>query len=122
MKRMALLKTALASSIAMTSLTVVGCTVDVYDSQPRPEVVEYAPAPDQEVAVVEAPPQVVYEEPPPPPEVGVVWIQPEYVQIGGRYELRHGHWDRPPRGHSRWVASHYEHGQRGYIYVSGRWD
>ena len=77
---------------------------------------------DQEVVVADAPPDVVVEEPTPQPEVGVVWIQPEYVVVGGRYELRHGHWGRPPQGHTRWVASHYEHGSRGYVYVGGRWD
>jgi hypothetical protein len=118
-----LLKTTVAASIAVTSLMIAGCTVDVYNSAPQPQVVEYAPPPPQaEIVVAEPPPEVAYEEPPPAPEVGMVWIQPEYIQIGGRYELRHGRWDHAPRGHSRWVASHYEHGSRGYVYISGRWE
>jgi hypothetical protein len=123
MKRSTLLSTTLAGSIAATALAAAGCSLDVYDSQPEPRAVVYQQAPpDQEVVVAEAPPEVVYEQPPPQPEVGVVWIQPEYVQIGGRYELRHGRWDHPPQGRNRWVASHYEHGSHGYVYVSGRWD
>jgi hypothetical protein len=124
MKRTTLVKTTVAGSIAAVALAAAGCSLDVYTAQPEPRAVVYeeAPPPQQEVVVAEAPPAVVYEEPPPQPEVGVVWVQPEYVQIGGRYELRHGHWDHPPRGHNRWVASHYEHGSRGYVYVGGRWD
>src|ERR1700722_7665409 len=122
MKRMTLHRTVLAASMAMISLAVAGCTMEIYQDQPRPVVVEETPHPEQEVVVTDAPPQVVYEEPPPPPEVGVIWIQPEYVLIGGRYELRHGHWDHPPRGRNRWVASHYRHGDHGYVYVGGRWD
>jgi hypothetical protein len=119
MKRVTLINTTLAAAIALPALLICGCSVDVYSPQPA-VVVEAAP-PDQEV-VVEPPPPVVYEEPAPAPEVGMVWIQPEYVVVGGRYELRHGRWDRPPAGHGRWVASHYEHGEHGYVYVAGRWN
>jgi hypothetical protein len=122
MKRLTLHNAAVTSAISMATLAVVGCSVDVYSPPPRQVVIEQSAPPDQEVVVTEAPPTVVYEAAPPPPEVGVIWIQPEYVLVGGRYELRHGHWDHPPQGHNRWVASHYEHGPRGYIYVSGRWD
>jgi hypothetical protein len=122
MKRITLRKTALAASIAFASLATAGCTMELYQEQPAPVVVEESPQPDQVDVVADPPPQVVYEEAPPQPEIGVVWIQPEYIQIGGRYELRHGHWDHPPQGHHRWVASHYNHGGRGYVYVAGRWD
>jgi hypothetical protein len=112
-------KISLAAAMAMA---IAGCDVAVYSPQPQPQAVVYAAPPDQQVVVADAPPPVVYEQAPPPPEVGVVWIGPEYVWSGRQYELRHGHWDHPPQGHRNWTASHYEHGQHGYVYVAGRWD
>jgi len=111
----------LKGSLTLAALVLGGCTFDAYFAPPPAVVVETAP-PDQGAVVVEAPPEVVYEAPPPQPEAGVVWIQPEYVLAGGRYELRHGHWDHPPQGRNHWVASRYERGAHGYVYVAGRWN
>lgn len=121
MKRIHLNNAAMAASIAL-ALAAAGCTLEVQGPQPTAVVEEDPQPPDQEVVVADPPPPIVYEEAPPPPEVGLVWIGPEYVQIGGGYRLRHGHWDHPPSGHNRWVASRYRHGSHGYVYVAGRWE
>jgi hypothetical protein len=122
MKNTIFLKTSLVASIAMTSWMIAGCN-QAPAAAPEAAAAPAAAAPDQTVEVDQAPPQVVYEAPPPAPAiVGSVWIQPEYIQVGGQYQLRHGHYDQPPQGHTRWVASHYEHGAHGYAYIAGRWD
>jgi hypothetical protein len=32
-----------------------------------------------------------------------------------------GHWVRPPRPHATWVPGHWDHDNRGYFWIEGRW-
>jgi hypothetical protein len=122
MKRATLLKTTLSASLLAGTMLAAGCSSSVVGGQPGSTVIETPPTPDRDIVVAYAPPQIVLEDPTPQPELGVVWIEPEYAVFGGRYELLHGHWSRPPQGRARWIASHYELGDRGYVYFGGRWD
>jgi hypothetical protein len=100
---------------------------------PPPVVATPSPAP---VVVVPPPPVpaateiVVNEAPPPPPapEViierpgsGYVWIAGYWGWENGRRQWFRGHWERPPRGYSTWVAPRWEHRPHGYVYVRGYW-
>jgi hypothetical protein len=125
MKHMQLMKSVLMAAAAMTFLTAAGCSSQTTGLTPDAAALDDypVPAPAQDTAVADPPPRLIYEEPAaPPPQPGVVWIQPEFVLFGGGYELRHGRWGHPPQGRTRWVASHYEHDSRGYVYIGGRWD
>lgn len=78
-----------------------------------------------------APAGVVYADvQPPAPEVDVVGVAPGpgYVWIAGHHVWRSGHYvwlggrfELPPRGHSRWVAGHWQRSRRGWYFVEGHW-
>jgi len=64
--------------------------------------------------VVETRPLVVVDTPPPRPRrravmavrPGFVWVDGYWVNVGGRWAWRDGHWERA---------------RAGYVYVQGRW-
>jgi WXXGXW repeat (2 copies) len=94
-----------------------------------------APAPPPPVVMSTPPPYsgevIIADSAPPPPMVETVYAAPgpDYVWIGGhwgwqgrwvwlagRYE-RHPHW-HPGGG---WEAGHWDHRDRGYVWVEGHW-
>src|SRR4029078_4381534 len=63
--------------------------------------------------IVETPPVVLFDTPPPrprrhavmPARAGFVWVDGFWVNVGGRWAWRDGHWER---------------GRNGYVYAPGR--
>ena len=55
------------------------------------------------------------------PFTGAVWIGPEWVWRGGRYECVPGYWARPQRHGAIWVTGHWKYNRRGYVWVPGHW-
>ena len=120
----------LLAGLGLLALGAVGCSVDVYAPPPRERVVvEEAPPPpppgpyvEDSVVVEDAPPEPQYEDPGPQPGVGFVFVTGEYVRVGDHWEWHRGHWDRPPEGRHRWVASRYERRGGGYVRITGHWE
>lgn len=82
---------------------------------PRP------PAPPPPVVIVQPPPPPRYEHPGHRPSRDVVWVDGYWAWRGNRYEWVSGRWDRPPNGHGKWKAPHYERRGNTYIFIEGRW-
>jgi WXXGXW repeat (2 copies) len=70
-------------------------------------------------AVRERPREVVYVRPAPPSREHI-WISGDWFWIGGRYEWREGHWDRPRHG-ATWRDGHWQQTRRGWKWVPGHW-
>jgi hypothetical protein len=49
-----------------------------------------------------------------------IWIEPEWVWRGGRYENVQGYW-APPRPGYRYSAGYWRHSRRGEMWVGGGW-
>lgn len=56
-----------------------------------------------------------------PPYGGAVWVGPEWVWRGGRYECVPGYWAHPRRAGAIWVPGHWKYSRRGYKWVPGHW-
>jgi hypothetical protein len=73
----------------------------------------------------------VNDAPPPPrreviverdrPGRDYVWVAGYWGVRGGRRDWIPGHWERPPHPHMTWVEPRWEHRDRGYVFVEGRW-
>ncbi len=98
-------------------------------SSPTPAasvVVPSTPAPtlatEQELVVLEAPPAPPEAEVrTPPPGPGHVWISGYWGWENGRRQWFRGHWERPPRGYTVWVAPRWEQRPNGWAFVRGYW-
>jgi len=56
------------------------------------------------------------------PFSGAVWIGPEWVWRGGRYDCVPGYWAKPQhRKQHRWIPGRWKYSRRGYVWVPGRW-
>ena len=77
-----------------------------------------SPAP---IVIVQAPPPPRREYPGYRPAPDYVWIDGYWVWRGRGYEWVPGRWDRPPHGHGRWNAAHYERHGNSYIFIEGSW-
>jgi hypothetical protein len=73
-----------------------------------------------EVVVRVAPPAVVVEHPG-PARHGEVWIAGYHRWDGRRYVWVPGHYEVPPREHSRWVAHRWVHRNDGWVLEEGHW-
>ena len=69
--------------------------------------------------VRERPAEVVYVRPAPPSREHI-WITGDWVWVGGRYEWREGHWERPRQG-ARWETGHWQDTGRGWKWIPGHW-
>jgi len=69
--------------------------------------------------VRERPTEVVYVRPAPPSREHI-WITGDWVWVGGRYEWREGHWERP-RPAARWENGHWQETSRGWRWIPGHW-
>lgn len=81
-------------------------------------------APAAAQPAIEAPPPA----PPRPSEVitaqptpEAVWIQGYWAYASRGYAWVPGHWEIPPREHSRYVAAHWERQGNRYTFVNGVW-
>ena len=68
-----------------------------------------------------APPPLRYEVRPPMPGPGYAWVYGYWFWSGGRYEWRHGVWQRPPYAGAYWAHPHYDHYRQGWAYHEGYW-
>jgi hypothetical protein len=132
MKRIALIVASLAVPVVLALLmTLTGCgderrghSRETRDRSPeRREPVHVAqPQPQQEYVIVrEAPPPPVVERRPSAPSREYIWIDGYWNWNGDKYVWERGHWARPPRERTVWVAPRYERHERGYRYTPGQW-
>jgi hypothetical protein len=52
---------------------------------------------------------------------GAIWIGPEWVWRGGRYECVPGYWSKPHHYGAVWVPGHWKYSRHGYKWVPGHW-
>ena len=52
---------------------------------------------------------------------GAVWIGPEWIWRGQRYECVPGYWARPHHYGAIWVPGHWKYTRREEIWVTGHW-
>jgi WXXGXW repeat (2 copies) len=69
-----------------------------------------------------APPPLRYEVRTPMPGPGYAWVDGYWFSNGGRYEWRHGVWQRPPYAGAYWNHPHYDHYDKGWAMHEGHWD
>jgi len=104
----------LISSLCVAVMYTAGCYVET-----GPAV---APAADGEVVVADPPPPpapVVEPPPPPAPAPDMIWVAGAHRWDGRGYVYDRGHYERPPRAGSRYVAGHWEARGRGKVWVNG---
>ena len=56
-----------------------------------------------------------------PPFAGAVWVGPEWVWRGNRYECVPGYWAKPHRHNAVWIPGHWKYSRKGYKWVPGHW-
>lgn len=56
------------------------------------------------------------------PFSGAVWVGPEWVWRGSRYECVPGYWAKPRRHNAVWIPGHWKYSRRGYRWVPGHWN
>ena len=82
----------------------------------------WAPAGDQEIEYLPAPPAADDLQPPgPPPSQDQMWVPPCYYWDQIKYTRRPGYW-LAAQSNWVWVPSHYVWTPRGYVFVAGHWD
>jgi WXXGXW repeat (2 copies) len=74
-----------------------------------------------DVFVAVAPPHAVVEVRPVRPGPGYVWTAGYHRWDGHGYVWVPGGWVRPPHPHAHWVAAHWVHRPRGWVFVEGHW-
>jgi hypothetical protein len=110
------MKRTLVGPIALCSLFVfTSCTTRTYYRSPRR-------AQARVVYVDVAPPDPVVEVVSVAPDAGYVWIPGHYRYDRGTYLWVGGRWDYPPRGRTVWVTGRWQRSDRGWYWVSGRWN
>jgi hypothetical protein len=106
----------LISSLCVAAACLAGCYVETEPAG--------APVAEGEVVVADPPPPPppVAEAPPAPGPPGTVWVAGAHRWDGHAYVWERGHYDRPPRAGSGYVAGHWEQrGNRGKVWVNGHW-
>lgn len=114
-----ILESVLAATAAVALPICVGC--EHHHAHETVYVQESAPAPGY-VVTTAPPPPIVVEPQPVAPATGYVWVDGYWHWTGHEYAWHKGYWAVPPHGYHRWVAPRYEHHEREYHYVPGRWE
>jgi hypothetical protein len=83
----------------------------------------WAPAGNQEIEYLPAPPALANVEPPgpTPPSPDQIWVPPCWYWNRGQYIRRPGYW-LAAQPDWTWVPSHYVWTPRGYVFANGHWD
>ena len=100
--------------VSAAVLAAAGCTYQHRTVEVRSEAVP--------VMVSEPPPAPIIEPRPVAPTATSVWVDGYWHWDGRHYRWEKGHWERVPRGYTRWVAPRYERHDRDYRYVPGHWE
>jgi len=50
-----------------------------------------------------------------------VWVDEEWVPRGHRYVWHGGYWTKPPHRNAVFVPGHWDHHERGEVWVKGYW-
>jgi len=96
-----MLRKALLTTVFGAALAVIPASAQVYVriGPPHPQVERRIPAPGP----------------------GYVWTPGYHRWDGKAYVWMPGAWVRPPRPHARWVAGHWRHQRRGWVFIEGHW-
>ena len=54
------------------------------------------------------------------PRPSYIWVEPEWVSRGGRYEYMNGYWSAPRVGY-RYAPGYWKRTRRGEVWVGGGW-